>query len=73
VLERRSREKSSWCPATKIDRSISSEKDDYELKPYGLASETADRNQSKGIIRSSRGHCDGPLMRELGGWRRLSE
>lgn len=37
VLERRPREESSWCPATKIDRSISSEKDDYELKPYGLA------------------------------------
>lgn len=41
----RSREKSSWCPATVSDRSISSEKDDYNFNPYKLIK----RSSRKGI------------------------
>jgi hypothetical protein len=41
-------------------------------EPYRLAHESAGKGVFQGNIRSSRGHCDGPGVRELGGWRKLS-
>jgi hypothetical protein len=41
-------------------------------EPCRLAHESADKGLFQGSIRSSRGHCDGPGVRELGGWRKLS-
>lgn len=65
--EKRVQEGSSWCLATIVDeddsRSISSEKDDYtwETSQSRAEIESVRKGIAKGIIRSGRGHGEGPM------------